>query len=269
MDQYEPSFLANADEIEFLRYVQKAETQQILDSLELVRRRAGFKVAAVPAAEPLSDWGTDDGEDEIVESNTLTMACYKVEVQSDNEIAMNAISSKQEVSRYAFDDILKQEYLEELDFVSIDEDVRDDDAKATNVGTNKQTLPNTAVGSVASTDTATTISTSTPKNSILPSCMLHFCNGSQAACKPIKKKHNQSKKKQYAPPTLSTFTVEPAVLVASHGKSDAATIYQHLYEQQVFQSPRESPSSTETSDIVQEESFQGALSILSSVFSGL
>jgi len=263
MDQYEPSFLANADEIEFLRY-----TQQILDSLKLVRRRAGFKVAAVPDAEPLSDRDTD-GEDEIAESNTITMACYKVEVQSDNEIAMNAISSKQEVSRYAFDDILKQEYLEELDFVSIDEDVRDDDAKATNVGTNKQTLPNTAVGSVASTDTATTISTSTPKNSILPSCMLHFCNGSQAACKPIKKKHNQSKKKQYAPPTLSTFTVEPAVLVASHGKSDAATIYQHLYEQQVFQSPRESPSSTETSDIVQEESFQGALSILSSVFSGL
>lgn len=137
MDRYEPAFVQGVDEIEFLKYVKDVDDQDVLDSLSLMRRRAGLSVAAPPP--PLQiDSDYDDSQSDNDEkdgsvfrcgenggdgdSNQVTiMACYRVQVQSDNELALTE-HNKFEVSRYAYDEILQQDYLEEFDFVSVDED---------------------------------------------------------------------------------------------------------------------------------------------------
>jgi len=142
MDRYEPAFVQEVDEISFLRYVKNVDDQDILDSLSSMRRRAGLSLSmpGLQVDSGLCESYTEDDneEDEEDDGNCVTMACYNVQIQSDNGPAI-AAQNKQEVSRYAYDETLKQDYLEEFSFIALNEE--DDDLPISTEGTHCPRTP--------------------------------------------------------------------------------------------------------------------------------
>jgi len=151
MDRYEPAFVKSVDELEFLQYIKDIDDQDVLDSLSVMRRRAGLPIATPPPPlqidsgyyDSRSDddedgsvvgYNDDDNDDDDRDNQVTFMACYRVQIQSDNGLALSE-HNKYEVSRYAYDETLQQDYLEEFDFVSVHEDDQDVQQKV------KETLP--------------------------------------------------------------------------------------------------------------------------------
>ena len=124
MDRYDSVFLQDVNEIDFLRFVKDVDDQDVLDSLSVLRRRAGLPVTSPlpPLQMDCSICGSEsssedsvDGDDDEKGKEKVVMAIYRVQIQVDNGLATH--NRKSEVSRYAFDETLKQDYLEEFDFV--------------------------------------------------------------------------------------------------------------------------------------------------------
>ena len=134
----------NVDEIEFLRYIKDVDDQDVLDSMSVLRRRAGLKVTIPLPPLQMASGCYESGscsDNTVVHGNSSlffddeddddeqrqVMACYRVPVQIDNGLAPT--EQKSEVSRYAFDELLQQDYLEEFDFVPLDEDTEEHNVK--------------------------------------------------------------------------------------------------------------------------------------------
>lgn len=134
MDRYEPAFLHGVNEIDFLRFVKDVDDQDVLDSLSVLRRRAGLTVthplsslqmdSSICCSESSSEDSVVGDSDEEAQEDVV-MAIYRVQIQVDNGLATH--NRRSEVSRYAFDATLQQDYLEEFDYVSLYEDNEDND----------------------------------------------------------------------------------------------------------------------------------------------